>query len=159
MKKYRWPILDVYDVPDTGVLINKCLEALHGLTLMEQFMARTVVAIYGRPMLVAGGLVCSNGGGFIIYFDSEIQNTADVCITIAHELGHTFEHRPETFKQFFKKRSDQYIDASEDFAETFANRWLANETMATELRLFLKRHFRMPSGEHKYIDLKSLGYS
>lgn len=156
--KYRWPILDVYGVPDSKALINKCLETLHGLTLMEQFMARTVVAIYGRPMLVAGGLVCLNGGGFVIYFDSETQNTADVCITIAHELGHTFEHRPETFKQFLKKRSAKYIDASEDFAEAFAYRWLTDVKIATELRIFIDRHF-VSSEEHQYIDLKSLGYS
>lgn len=158
--KYRWPILDVYGVPDSEALISKCLETLSGLTLLDQFGVRGIVALYARPLLVEGGLACSDISGLVLMFDPSARNTIDSqCITIAHELGHTFEFRLETFELFVKKRNSKYIDASEDFAEAFAHRWLADEKKATELRLFLERHFRMLSGEHKYIDLKSLGHS
>lgn len=157
--KYRWPILDVYDVPNSEALISKCLGSLRGLTLIEQFRVRGIIALHARPLLIDGGLACPDTRGFALLFDSIGCDTTSRCITIAHELGHTFEFNLETFELFFKKRNARYIGASEDFAEVFANRWLADKKRTNELRLFLERHFRMPSGEHKYVDLKSLGHS
>ncbi len=88
--KYRWPILDVYDVPDSEVLINKCLETLRDLTLVEQLKARGIVALCARPLLNAGDLASSDNG-LVLLFDSEASDFADRCITIGHEFAHTFE--------------------------------------------------------------------
>ncbi|MDP2655370.1 MAG: hypothetical protein Q8P17_02320 [bacterium] len=156
--KYRWPILDVYGVPDSEALISKCLETLHGLTLMEQFGTRRIVALYARPLLVEGGLACSEDG-FVLCFDSSVRDmTGNRCVTTAHELGHTFEFKLKTLELFIEKRSSKYVDASEDFAEAFAHRWLSDIRRTSELQLFLERHFAMTFERHTYIDLRSLGY-
>lgn len=156
MKKYRWPILDVYGVPDQETLIEKCLVTLKGLTLLQQFEARSIAVLYARPLLIEGGLGCAEDG-FVLLFDSTAcSSTADQCITIAHEIAHTFEFKLETRELYIGKRSARYTDESEDFAETFANRWLKDEKTASDLRLFLERYFKMAPEEHRCVRLRLL---
>ncbi len=150
---YRWPLLDVYDVSDSEALIEKCLEPLSGLSLLECLKARNITVISMRPLLLSGMMIYADAG-FCILLDSEILDNDIHCLTTAHELAHTFELDLDT-RQRLTELTDEGQDASEEFAEAFAHRWMSKPKRVAELRSFLEHHFPRPF-EHKRVYLREI---
>lgn len=122
----RWPLLDVYGVADEEELVTKCLGTIENLKLIEQFMARKVVKIWARRLLVRGRLGTLSEGGFMILLDSETVDNEIHYRTIGHKLGHTFEFDLSTWKRHVPASGSQWLAESERFAEAFGERWLAS---------------------------------
>lgn len=107
-----------------------------------------------RPLLVRG-MLGYEGVGFCILLDSETLDNNIHCLSIAHELAHTFEFDLAA-RQRFAELNDEWHDASEEFADGFAQRWMSKQERAAELRSFLERHFQRPL-QNKRIDLSLVG--
>lgn len=147
---YRWPVLDLYEVPDQDALVAKCLELLGGLPIGEQFRIRRITTLIARPLLVNGILATGELHGLYLLFSSE-TDVREASLTIAHELGHTFELNRDPFVRFVEL-DDASLDASEDFAEAFGLRWLSR--YGIELEEFIRRSFTLPSKERQVMRLK-----
>ncbi len=106
-----------------------------------------------RPLLVLG-MLGYEGVGFCILLDSETPNNDIHCLSIAHELAHTFEFDLAA-RQRFTELNDEGHDVREEFAKRFAQRWMSKPERAAELRSFLERHFPHPL-QHKRVDLSSM---
>jgi hypothetical protein len=136
MPEKIWPVYGWYGVSTVSEIIDIALATLRGKRVQDQLRQQNIrsISIYEfavDPYSRRGTLNVCTGGWFDIEVDKK-RSIVDVVRTVGHELAHTFEYcRGSNFFPGWlmydfddTTRSIVYYPEIEQFATTFANKWM-----------------------------------